>query len=768
MSLNPARFGLYILFLILLFSFPSSAKIYFHCDFEQGETYLQQSMEPGAKTIRLISNHRLEEWPLAGGEGIIEGNLPSKMEGFFYKTRKGNVLKGVSSIQYFHDQGVGVRTGNLLEWQGGLSFASGRIGITKSPILFGNYCAELNCSSDSVCVINKEAHESQGPVYCQFYIVFSQEILGHPVIWFPFFTSSFMPSINLAKANEKDRAYLALTYDSAEMKKNMPAHEPEALAPDKKYFIEYCLTPKDSDHSVIALHINGKMQEEYQLHRKRGNGAKIIFGNLMGKRFSGRIYIDNLSLADSSLGSMPEMPRVRFVGNQLVSSIFKNADARCFHNASQWMIHDKNAWINPNFNTGEDKRNLDSLDPYVIRLDTVGDQRESYHCKIPTGILSGKSYYARVRHRANNGWWSEWSAPLFFKTPAVVRKDADLLSGLPELRDFVFTEVGKTKPVVQIQKGKWYDFYVYMRDAKGASALNFADVWMVADPEENALGNYENRGGVYKKVANEIITFSLSERSTIYIKAKENSPEWTFISGKPGFYVDDDSVRCFFDTSRNWVRARVRLLQDLKSGPLVVRGFVANKESKPSRIYSKLFTIASPETTGKISIIDYSVIVLSIVIFLFAIFIFYQYEQNRKLRRKTIPQTRQGPKEIPDEMIDLPVPGDSPHSEKIKKVQEFIFTNLGDPLSRADIAKALNVSPVYLSNFFSKETGKTLSHYINEVKVNRAKKLLKETNLNITEIAFGLGYGSLFHFSYVFRQIEKISPKKYRARLKKP
>lgn len=91
-----ARFSVCLLPFFFLLTFPSQAKIYFHSDFEQGETYTQEEVKPGSKTIRLVPNHKLNEWPADRGEGVIEGNLPSKKETFQYKSRKGNHLRGVS------------------------------------------------------------------------------------------------------------------------------------------------------------------------------------------------------------------------------------------------------------------------------------------------------------------------------------------------------------------------------------------------------------------------------------------------------------------------------------------------------------------------------------------------------------------------------------------------------------------------------------------------------------------------------------------------
>lgn len=69
---------------------------------------------------------------------------------------------------------------------------------------------------------------------------------------------------------------------------------------------------------------------------------------------------------------------------------------------------------------------------------------------------------------------------------------------------------------------------------------------------------------------------------------------------------------------------------------------------------------------------------------------------------------------------------------------------------------------IYLGQLFKKETGLSLNDYINKVRINKAKKLLKETGAMVYEIADQVGFSDSQYFSTVFKKIVGVSPKEYR------
>lgn len=74
-----------------------------------------------------------------------------------------------------------------------------------------------------------------------------------------------------------------------------------------------------------------------------------------------------------------------------------------------------------------------------------------------------------------------------------------------------------------------------------------------------------------------------------------------------------------------------------------------------------------------------------------------------------------------------------------------------------------NCSSSYMSHMFKQQIGKSIREYVNELRINEAKMLLKSTNLPITDIALNVGFSSSNYFANVFREYCNCSPTDYRS-----
>ena len=103
------------------------------------------------------------------------------------------------------------------------------------------------------------------------------------------------------------------------------------------------------------------------------------------------------------------------------------------------------------------------------------------------------------------------------------------------------------------------------------------------------------------------------------------------------------------------------------------------------------------------------------------------------------------------------------HSENeiIRRAQQCISTHVFEKLSVPSVARMVDVSPSYLTALFHKNLQISPGEYIRRIKLQESKRLIREANLNFTEIAAALQYSTVHHFSRQFKEKFGITPTEY-------
>jgi len=103
------------------------------------------------------------------------------------------------------------------------------------------------------------------------------------------------------------------------------------------------------------------------------------------------------------------------------------------------------------------------------------------------------------------------------------------------------------------------------------------------------------------------------------------------------------------------------------------------------------------------------------------------------------------------------------HSENeiIRKAQQFISTHIREKLSVPLVARQVDVSPSYLTALFHKNLQISPGEYIRRIKLQESKQMIRENDLNFTEIAAALQYSTVHHFSRQFKEKFGITPTEY-------
>lgn len=100
--------------------------------------------------------------------------------------------------------------------------------------------------------------------------------------------------------------------------------------------------------------------------------------------------------------------------------------------------------------------------------------------------------------------------------------------------------------------------------------------------------------------------------------------------------------------------------------------------------------------------------------------------------------------------------------ERIRKVVEYIHENFANELSLGKLSEIALMNKSYLSGLFTKVMHMRVFDYIELVRINHGKMLLKTTDLSILDIALESGFKSSSYFSRIFRKLMGITPNEYR------
>lgn len=98
----------------------------------------------------------------------------------------------------------------------------------------------------------------------------------------------------------------------------------------------------------------------------------------------------------------------------------------------------------------------------------------------------------------------------------------------------------------------------------------------------------------------------------------------------------------------------------------------------------------------------------------------------------------------------------------VSSVQTYISAHYGEQLSLDQLAQQFYLSSSYLSRLFKRETGTTLTTYLQNVRIEAAKNLLRTTALKSYEVAERVGINDPVYFSRIFKKITGLKPKDYR------
>lgn len=102
------------------------------------------------------------------------------------------------------------------------------------------------------------------------------------------------------------------------------------------------------------------------------------------------------------------------------------------------------------------------------------------------------------------------------------------------------------------------------------------------------------------------------------------------------------------------------------------------------------------------------------------------------------------------------------HSDAIYKAIHYMRSNFIEKITLDDVAAEIFLSPAYFSKIFKEQTGFNFNQYLNKLRIEKSKSLLRNSRIPLVDIAGMVGYEDQSYFSKVFKKITGNSPGKYR------
>lgn len=99
---------------------------------------------------------------------------------------------------------------------------------------------------------------------------------------------------------------------------------------------------------------------------------------------------------------------------------------------------------------------------------------------------------------------------------------------------------------------------------------------------------------------------------------------------------------------------------------------------------------------------------------------------------------------------------------EIEKISSFISSHYSENISNSELAKKANMSLSHFLRRFKKATGTTPVAFRNEQRIKAAKSLIKNSELNISQIAFTVGFSDSLYFSRAFKKSVGMSPMEFK------
>jgi len=679
--------------LFFLFSItPLFSQHIFISDFELGHTLMLHEIDSNSKSIEIIHNNNLQEWPIEGGLGLIDEVPPQVGNLFRFEKRIGNVLWGVKGIRKNHSPFSELRTSHFEKWD----IIGNSVSISPHHPIHGKFSAIIPMDSGAGHNMLMKKFKPKNQIWGRFYVSLDKKAAeGLKIDYGWFFEVPAKFRIGMSK---KKKCFVLRVHTG----KSLKYHEDrylemkEALQPDLPYCIEFYF--KGGSTGGASFYVNGRLIGESldNVMTAFQNADAINFGRFSWDGFPvGTLKIDDVALGNSRIGPIPPAPG-NLKNHIHVSSMFLEYSSTDFSNAFknsdslivQWQMFVSNG-------TGINKYNL----PFTDFGHTVK--------KISLSQIVLNQPLLRARIKNNWGHWGDWSIPVSLELNESIKSlskgkmkfNLDLkalgdMNGLPVLEKGAWFKVSASFEK-HLNMDKMLYFHLHHHSSTADDLIHSARL-----PESAYFGFMK-----FQKKSNYAFAFDL-EKQSIYSVVREGIGKTYQVQKNTFPFIDGKKTSFFEKNNRQNVAARMRLSVEAVSGLWLLDALYYDSQ-KNHKIFRKPFYLLSKnELSQNISSKTPWWIFLSLIFvcLLCAAFIYYYKKREANL--------------IPYSISKMPT-----NNSWGKKIYDYIDKNMHNPkLNSEELAKAFNCSRASFSHQFNKTFNMTFPQFVTKLRIEKSIK----------------------------------------------
>ncbi len=362
-------------------------------------------------------------------------------------------------------------------------------------------------------------------------------------------------------------------------------------------------------------------------------------------------------------------------------------------------------------------------------------------------LCSGK-YFWSVRFKNSFNCWGEWRIDSFNMTNEIIKSAPKYIDDV-----FISNLNGKNR-YSEIKKDKWYKLNVQINNKFNPKKLWYLIGWM--NDSSYTLGSLAAKGGVFLPSSNYIFNVTFNHDTAYFFEKK--SPNSTLSSKLPtdsmGLYtIANYSVTALDDSIGSIISFPFRLLESANTGLWRIAFSTAEvtQDSNNSAYdafsplsFHRITVVDNTQNKRKISVIALSLIAISAII-IFTLF------KRKEMSTTNIPA-------IPN-MKEISLNND------YERIISILRENLDGKYNSEAIRIMLKLSKFRFYHIL-KQKKATIPMLLNGYRIEKAKKLLNETDTSISEVAYLSGFNELQTFLKTFKTLEGTTPGLYRKNKK--